>query len=618
MCGLVGFVSKEPSNYRKNLKIAADTLLHRGPDSSGEWWSEDGKVGLAHRRLSIIDVSDNGKQPMIDQQNKNAIVLNGEIYNYLELRRVLKNKKHSFVSNSDTEVLLKAYAEWGVNCLDKLNGMFAFAIYDLKKKTLFIARDRAGEKPLFYFEDNGTLNFASELKALMANPNVALCIDRMSLDSYLAMGFVPGDHCILEGFNKLPPAHALLFNLKTGKKRIWKYWDLPDFNYSDELIDENELLEELEILLEDGVRRQLVADVPVGIMLSGGIDSSILTAMAVRSMNKVKTFCVSFPGYKDLDEAKHAQLIANYFGTEHIELEANDTSAHLLMDLAQNFDEPIVDSSMIPTFLLCQMVKRHCTVALGGDGGDELFGGYNHYSRLLWLQNRLGWMPLFTRKFISRISKKFLSVGTKGRNYLSALSSDFNTDVPLIASYFDSDTRCELLNNNFEQRAESLFNDRTPTHKDFLQRMTRMDFENYLSEDILVKVDRASMANSLEMRAPFLDKKIIEFSFGKVPSYLKASCNDRKILLKKLAKSVLPREFNIKRKQGFSIPLGDWLNKGDYKELFYDVLLDSRSIFDKSTVNKLLSGQNKRKNNSERLFSLVIFELWRRRFSVSI
>ena len=616
MCGIVGVISKNPQKSRINLKTAADTLTHRGPDNFGEWWSENGRVGLAHRRLSIIDISDNGKQPMIDKENKNVIILNGEIYNYREIKSHLESKKYRFKSNSDTEVLLKAYAEWGVSCLEKLNGMFAFAIFDSRKKTLFLARDRAGEKPLFYYLDNETFRFASELKALMVDSELELRLDNISLEGYLSMGFVPGHKCILEGFNKLPPAHAFLFDLQTNKERIWRYWELPEPIPDEKKKDEIELLSQLETLLEESVRRQLVADVPVGILLSGGVDSSLLTAMATRSMKKVRTFCVSFPGYGKLNESEHARLIANYFDTEHIELEAQDTSASLLIDLVENFDEPIVDSSMIPTFLLCQMVKKHCTVALGGDGGDELFGGYNHYSRLLWMQKWLGWIPIGIRKIISKFSGEFLSVGTKGRNYLQALDVDFNSSVPPIALYFDLETQSKLLNNY--DSAHYDLNVHIPKQNDFLQRMTQTDFENYLPEDILVKVDRASMANSLELRAPFLDKEIIEFAFGKVPSYLKASCADRKILLKKLAKKLLPKEFNLDRKQGFSIPLDQWLIRGEYRELFYDVLLDSNSIFDKLTVEKLFDGQRKGKNNSERLFSLVVFELWRRRYSVSI
>ena len=616
MCGIVGVISKSPQKNRINLKTAADTLMHRGPDSSGEWWSENRRVGFAHRRLSIIDISENGKQPMIDKENKNVIILNGEIYNYKEIKSHLKSKRHTFVSNSDTEVLLKAYAEWGVNCLEKLNGMFAFAIFDPKNQILFLARDRAGEKPLFYHLENGTFRFASELKALLVNPDLSRNIDGTSLDSYLSMGFVPGHKCILKGFNKLPPAHAFLFDLQTSRERIWRYWNFPESFSNEEKKDEVELLAELEILLEDSVRRQLVADVPVGIMLSGGVDSSLLTAMATRSLDKVKTFCVSFPGHGKLNEAKHAQLIANYFDTEHIELEAQDTSANLLTNLVENFDEPIVDSSMIPTFLLCQMVKQHCTVALGGDGGDELFGGYSHYSRLLWMQRHLEWLPIGTRKTIAKFSGKFLSIGTKGRNYLQSLNVDFNSSVPPIALYFDSETRSKLLN-GYDGGGFDL-DSRIPNQIDFLQRMTHMDFENYLPEDILVKVDRTSMANSLELRAPFLDKEVIEFAFGEVPSYLKASFNGRKILLKKLAKNLLPKEFNLQRKQGFSIPLGHWLSGGEYKELFCDILLDSQSIFDRPTVEKLFHGQSRGKNNSERLFSLVLFELWRRRYSISI
>ena len=617
MCGIVGFVSNYFQKERSKLKIAADTLAHRGPDSFGEWWSKDGKVGFAHRRLSIIDITDNGKQPMVDEENKNVIIFNGEIYNHRDLKIQLRNRKHSFFSKSDTEVLLKAYSEWGVECVEKLNGMFAFAIYDLKKQTIYLARDRAGEKPLFYYSHNGVFQFASELKAIMLGSNLSHRINRKSLNSYLKMGFVPGNQCILKGFNKLPPAHVLSFNLQTNKKEVWRYWEPPNFNSNTEDIVEEDLLNELEILLEKSVKKQLIADVPLGILLSGGVDSSLITAMASRSLNNVKTFCVSFPGQGNMDEKKHARLISEYFSTDHIELDAMENSVDIFPILAKQFDEPIVDSSMIPTFLLCQMVRKHCKVALGGDGGDELFGGYNHYSRLLWMQKHLSWMPSISKELISYFSKNFLSIGTKGRNYLRALNLDFNANVPLIASYFDLKTRLDLLNDD-EIRFEQPLSDRTPNKGDFLQRMTKMDFENYLPEDILVKVDRASMANSLELRSPFLDKEIIEFSFGRVPSPLKASYADRKILLKKLAKKLLPKEFDLKRKQGFSIPLGHWLSQSKYKDFFHDVLLDSDSIFQRPIVEKLFEGQKNGKNNSERLFSLVIFELWRRYYSITL
>ena len=620
MCGILGIASKFSIVDRDWISVGRDTMVHRGPDDAGEWWSEDNRVGLAHRRLSIIDLSPAGHQPMHDGKNAFTIVFNGEIYNFLELREELAAKGSMFRSHSDTEVILAAYREWGTDCLSRFNGIFAFAIYDRLQQSLFLARDRAGEKPLFYRHDGGSLRFASELKAILADKTVSRRIDKQALDCYLAMGFVPGDMCLISGFNKLPPAHAMKFNLQTGEIRIWRYWQLPelDESLSSGSIDETALLIELEMLLEDSVRRQLVADVPVGILLSGGVDSSLVTAMAARTSSRIQTYTIGFPGHGKLDETKHARLIARHFGTTHTELMAEPATADLLPYLARQFDEPVVDSSMIPTYLVSRLVREHCTVALGGDGGDELFGGYGHYSRLLWMQERVRGIPLQFRRLLAYTAEKTMPVGMKGRNWLQGLGVDLKNGVPLIASYFDATTRKELMSghSNWRTLAENVLKKQVPVNRDMLQRATRMDFQNYLAEDILVKVDRASMSNSLELRAPLLDYRLIEFAFGKVPSSLKATPNDKKILLKRLTSRVLPPEFDRQRKQGFAIPLSEWLKGGAFRELFYDVLNDRQSIFDLNTVNGLLNGNERGQNNGERLFALVLFELWRREYKV--
>ncbi len=625
MCGILGIASTRAISQQQWLDSGSSNIYHRGPDDSGSWYSEDGLVGLAHRRLSIIDLSDNASQPMVDDVSGNAIVFNGEIYNHRQVRQELCEKNYSFKSNSDTEVILKAYLEWGVGCLDRLVGMFAFAIYDCAKKQIFVARDRAGEKPLFIIQSNGELRFASELKALLADRGLKREINTESLDCYLAMGFIPGERCILKGFQKLPPAHALIYDLNRGTCSVWQYWKLPDLDSRmiSGQINESELLEELEFLLEQSISQQLVADVPVGVLLSGGVDSSLITALSARSQQKIKTFTVRFPGAGVLDETKHARLIAHHFGTEHIELEAEATSADLLPRLARQFDEPLVDSSMIPTFLVSQMVRQHCAVALGGDGGDELFGGYGHYSRLNWLQKRLGWLPRPLRIIVSKLAASALPLGFAGgnvRTWLQALGSDLKDGLPLIASYFDEVSRIQLFayqSADWPICAERIEQARIPQAPDLLQRATRMDFTNYLAEDILVKVDRSSMLNSLEVRAPFLDHRLIEFAFQKVPSHLKATDSSKKILLKKLAARVLPKEFDMKRKQGFSIPLNDWLKEGTWRQLFYDVLLDPQCLFDSKMIATLLSGQAKGAGNGERLFGLVLFELWRREYAVT-
>ncbi len=309
MCGLVGIASLSPAPDRTWLAAGRDAMTHRGPDDAGEWWSNDGRVGLAHRRLSILDLSPAGHQPMRDELRGLTIVFNGEIYNFRELRAELEQRGYGFRTSSDTEVLLAAYDVWGTECLSKLNGMFAFALYDARRQTVFLARDRAGEKPLFYHLAQGTLHFASELKVLLADPSLPRRINPDSLDCYLAMGYVPGERCILQGYNKLPPAHALSFDLQRGTAKVWRYWQVPDLTPEAAAgqVDELGLLDELEALLEDSVRRQLVADVPVGVLLSGGVDSSLITAMAVRASNKVKTFTIGFPGHGSLDETEHAR-----------------------------------------------------------------------------------------------------------------------------------------------------------------------------------------------------------------------------------------------------------------------------------------------------------------------
>jgi asparagine synthase (glutamine-hydrolysing) len=623
MCGIVGIASRTSVIDRVWLIAGRDLLRHRGPDDLGEWWSSDGGVGLGHRRLAVIDLSPAGHQPMQDVSGELCIVYNGEIYNFADLRRELADRGHAFRSHSDTEVILAAYREWGMDCLSRLIGMFAFALYDGRQRQLFMARDRAGEKPLFYALSNGTLRFASELKALMADPTLARRIDPEALDCYLAMGFVPGERCMLQGVKKLPPAHALLFDLEGGQSRLWRYWQLPELDgaASGGQVAEADLLDELEVLLEDAVRRQLVSDVPIGVLLSGGVDSSLVTALAVRATPKLKTFTIGFPSFGGHDETEHARLIAQHFDTEHAELEASESSVELLPLLARQFDEPLVDSSMIPTYLVSRLIREHCTVALGGDGGDELFAGYPHYNRLLWLQQKFGRIPLNARISVAKLAEALLPVGFKGGNWIQALQVDLQLGLPLVASFFDRRTRRCLMagQGNWDLAAESIREQRIPHTADLLQRATRMDFENYLAEDLLVKVDRASMLNSLEVRAPLLDYRLIEFAFRKVPSQLKATATSRKLLLKKLTARLLPPEFDRHRKQGFSIPLASWLQSGSWRSFFRDVLLGSASpLFSRKVVSSLLGGQAKGRANSERLFALVMFELWRREYRVSI
>jgi asparagine synthase (glutamine-hydrolysing) len=574
---------------------------------------------MAHRRLAVIDLSPKGHQPMVDEVTANVIAYNGEIYNHAELRMQLCGAGHTFCSQSDTEVVLKTYSEWGVDGLQRLNGMFAFAIFDSRKRQLLLVRDRAGEKPLFYHLAEGQLRFASELKALLADPQLPRTFDVDALDCYLGIGYVPGEGCILKGFRKLPPAHALLFDLASGEARTWKFWDLPDCP-TGEPEDESGLTDELEVLLEASVRRQLVADVPVGIMLSGGVDSSLITALAARCRDDVKTFSVRFPGHASHDETDHARQVASAFGTDHVELSAADPDPALLPLLAAQFDEPVVDSSMVPTYLVSQIVRQECTVALGGDGGDELFGGYREYSRLHWLGRRFGPLPRSLRSCVARASTRFLPQGFKGRNWLAAQGTDLEFGLPLLASYFGPESRGDLLRSKtvLPLTAEAGYAARVPRSGDLIDRATRMDFCNYLPEDLLVKVDRASMLNSLEVRCPFLDLSVLEFAFGRVPAHLKAGQRGRKVLLKRVAARVLPQDFDLARKQGFSIPINDWVARGPWRAYFREVLLDPSCMFHQAPVERVFRGLERGYNNGERLFCLLIMELWRREYGVCL
>jgi asparagine synthase (glutamine-hydrolysing) len=622
MCGIVGIASQHSIAARAWLAAGSARLRHRGPDDSGEWWSSDGHAGLAHRRLAIVDLTPAGHQPML-REPALSIVFNGEIYNFQDLKSELTAAGHTFVSDSDTEVILAAYATWGTACLARLNGMFAFALYDAQRRQLFLARDRAGEKPLFYALAGGTIRFASELKALLADETLPRRVDAEALDCYLADGFVPGDRCILQGMQKLPPAHALLFDVNSGTARVWRYWELPVLAASAAhgRIDEGALLDELEERLANAVARQLVADVPVGVLLSGGVDSSLVTAMAARAVPAVKTFTVRFPGYGSHDETEHARLIARHFGTTHVEVEGEAIDIALLPLLARQFDEPMNDSSMVPTYLLSRVVRQHCTVALGGDGGDELFGGYPHYDRMLWMQKTLGSVPMPVRAAVARTADNLLPVGFKGRNWLQGVSTDFGVGVPSVAQMFDRGAREQLLGGSVRRAgvAERIREAQMPATDDLLQRATRLDFGTYLAEDILVKVDRASMLSSLEVRAPLLEQGMLEFAFGRVPSHLKTTAGSRKILLKRLATRLLPKAFDTHRKQGFSIPLSSWIRSGRWQLYFREILLDpGQRWLERGLIEQMLAGESQTRSNAERLFGLVLLELWRREYRVEI
>lgn len=622
MCGIVGVASMNAVPAREILLRMRDAVHHRGPDDSGVWWSADGRVGLAHRRLAIIDLSPTGRQPMISHDGDICLVLNGEIYNYTDLRKELEKTGHRFKGESDTEVLLAAYAVSGIDIVSKLNGMFAFAVYDRRIGKLFVARDRAGEKPLFYRHDANSFSFASELKSLLVDPSFPREIDPEALEFYLAYGYVTGSRCILRGFRKLLPGHFLEYDLPSGKLCERRYWDLPT-PLRGAPSDPEELLDEMGGLLRDAVRRQLVADVPVGILLSGGIDSGLVTAMAAMVSSKpVRTFTVGLPGHAAFDERSKARAIASHFGTRHEELIAAPACSDMLPLLARQFDEPIADSSMLPTYLVSKLIRTHATVAIGGDGGDELFGGYPHYAWIMRQDTLRRVVPSALRSVVARGASAILPIGFRGRNYLIGASGALSRALSHVNVYFDAPARRRLLGRGFmatngsapESHKESLYDARLSP----VQNATRIDFRTFMVDDILVKVDRASMLNSLEVRAPWLDYRLIEFAFGQVPDALRVGSGGLKILPKLLAKRLFPPDFDLEQKKGFSIPIDDWM-RGDWNDLAKSVLESAPAgLFRQPEISRLVEMHMRGYKNGHRLFALVMFELWRREYEVQL
>lgn len=622
MCGIIGQAFKGSRCKPETLRAMRDTMIHRGPDDTGEWYSEDLRVGLAHRRLAIIDLSARAQQPMCDESVKLVIVFNGEIYNFLDLRADLEKNGYTFKSNSDTEVVLVAYQEWGIDCISRLNGMFAFCIYDDREKLLFLARDRAGEKPLYYRYSNGKVSFASELKAIMADPGAQRKLNLDAVNYYLAYGYVPCPMSILEGVEKLPPAHAMLYYIDQDLMKIWKYWDLPEPNVNNNA-SIRDLSDEFELLLRDSVSRQMVSDVPIGVLLSGGCDSSLVTALASSlSEQPLRTFTVCFPGHSQHDEAPFAKIVAEHFGTEHTEIVTDETSVDILTKLAEQFDEPFADHAMIPTYLVAKAIKEYATVALSGDGGDELFGGYPQYTALLKLAClKRATLPSI-RSLIANCASRVMPVGMRFRNHIIGLGDGFGASVAHVNLYFDDYTRRRLLNPElFEMidisRPEKLRASHCSSQHSLLRQAMQSDFMTTLSDGYLVKVDRASMLASLEVRAPFLDYRMIEFAYRSVSDRFKVDRKQLKILPRHSAKRLLPSTLNLDRKQGFTMPISKWM-KSEYGEFMRSVLSEVESnLFDAKFINKLIKVDSGMISNSNRLFALTMFEQWRRAYRIN-
>jgi asparagine synthase (glutamine-hydrolysing) len=613
MCGIVGY--HKVYNFNTSLiQRQLDLISHRGPDDNGFWFDESDKVCIGSRRLAIQDLSSNGKMPFVSKDERYIIVFNGEVYNYLDIKKELLKNGYEFISNTDTEVVLYAYIHWGVSCLNYFVGMFAFAIYDKYQKQFFLARDRVGEKPLYYSYNDFGFTFGSELKQLLADNDIKPNINYSALQEYLQDGYVRQNKSFVESVHKLPAAHYFLYNIITKKIEINKYWNLPKYKAND--LSSKELINHLDVLMHNSVKKQMISDVPLGVLLSGGVDSSLITSYAASiSSEKVKTFHISFEGFGKYNESEYAKKVANYFDTEHTELSGNEIQFNLIDDLLNYFDEPLADSSMIPTYLVSKLTKQNVTVALGGDGGDELFGGYTTYREAIKSEDVNNLLTQSLREITYHLAKK-MPVGLHGRNYLMNLRGDVY-DKFLNNKIFDNYIIKDVINKKYLP----LLHSKTPTKQiiktsNIIEDISGFDFHNYLCDDILVKVDRASMAFSLELRAPFLDKDVIEFAFGMVKSEYKVSKTDSKILLKTLLKKRMPIDFDLNRKQGFSIPLDAWISGKWYND-FFEEINNFPEILNKDFAFQMLLNTKKGYTNSGRLFSLLILSRWIKKYKIN-
>jgi asparagine synthase (glutamine-hydrolysing) len=619
MCGICGILNHKthaPVDIDL-LRRMRDAMIHRGPDDSGLHVDNKIGLGLGFRRLSIIDLTSAGHQPMSNAAERVWLVFNGEIYNFKEIRKELEQKGYTFRSRTDSEVIIHSYDEWGTDCIHKFNGMFAFAIYDGINKKLFLARDRAGQKPLYYARYKGRFSFSSELKALLQDPDLSREIDIHALNYYLTFGYIGGSRCIFKHVKKLPPAHAMIIDMTTGKEKIWHYWDPPP--PTSENIPEMDILEELRSLLKDAIRLRMVSDVPLGAFLSGGLDSSLIVAlMSKLSDSPVKAFSVGFDEGK-YNELPYARIIAKRFPIEHHEIIVKPDAFSILEKLVCHFDEPFADSSMVPTYYLSKFTKEYVTVALSGDGGDELFGGYSQYLGTMGNYYASKIIPYFIRKQIADIADSFPETLVGKRQLLRLKYDPFGAFIDRVSHlYFKSHMRKLLLNNDLLSTLNNAFLEPEESHnayltrskRDFINTMTYTDFKTYLPDDILVKVDRVSMLNSLEVRSPFLDYRISDFSFKYIRGNQKVKRTVRKYMLKKLAMGVLPQELDINRKWGFAIPVSEWF-RGSLSSVLQDrVLPNKNGLFNKNYIEKLLKEHKLGVNHRGRLFTLLAFSIW--------
>lgn len=622
MCGIAGIVSAEAGDRIDAATIhrMCTAIVHRGPDDEG-LFVKDG-TGLGMRRLSIIDLA-GGHQPVFNEDRTVWVVFNGEIYNFPELRAELLQRGHHFSTHTDTEVIVHLYEELGGHCVDKLRGMFAFALYDERRQKLLMARDRLGKKPLHYALQGQRLLFGSEIKSILTVAPELASVNHEALLQYMYFGYIPDPLTAFTTIQKLPPGHLLEF--ENGKIVIRQYWDLPQYaTHSPK--SEEECLEEMEHRLAEAVRIRLISDVPLGALLSGGTDSSTVVALMARASSKpVKTFAIRFRD-QDFNEAPYAKMVAEKFGTDHHELTVEPDILHTVEMLTNSLEEPFGDSSMLPTYYVSQMAREHVTVALSGDGGDEMFAGYDRYGIHLRRQV-FGYLPNWARRFYRERLYPLLPGDMRGKKYSYhvtlpwreryvdsiALVPAFERDMPLLSEEFRAVARTS------GDPAEVMYRyfDQAPA-KDPISQILYLDTKTYMAGDILTKVDRMSMATSLEVRVPILDHEFVEWAAG-LPVEWKIRGGKQKYILRKLAERVgVPREALYRPKQGFALPLVHWL-KHELREMVMTVLLDSRTLqrgyFEPRAVRQVLDEHFRgRRIHSGLIWRLLIFELWHRNY----
>lgn len=616
MCGLGGLIYFDRGREidKTILKKMADSIRHRGPDDEGFYINQN--VGLAFRRLSIIDLN-TGHQPLSNANQSIHLVFNGEIYNFLELRKLLDQKGYIFKTHTDTEVILHLYEEYGVNCLQYLRGMFAFSIWDNNKQQLFCARDRFGIKPFYYYSDDQKFVFGSEIKAILASGNINKELSYEALDSYFAFGYITSDLSIYKKIKKLQPGNYLLLSFKQKVTLdIKRYWDIyfePDYSKS-----ESQWAEEIESTLSETVKLHMISDVPLGAFLSGGIDSSSVVAMMARNSNlPIQTFSIGFKEQK-YNEIEFAREIAQKYGCIHREQIIEPESVSLLPRLASAYDEPFADSSAIPTYYVSKFAREHVTVALSGDGGDELFAGYEIYRYFQKIYKNTSSSGSIKQLLWGNIYKLIpQKVSGKGLAYF--LSQNKNFLGAYLCIWPKEDRKKLILNNhlftNPKKSSENFKEEilRKNKNHDFITNLQNLDMQTYMVDDILTKVDRASMLNSLEVRVPLLDHKFAELTF-RIPWSLKLNNKDGKYILKKSMSKFLPGNILKHPKQGFNVPLSIWF-KDDLKEYIADTLLCQNPLLslylDKNYVKKIIEdNHNGMRDLSGRIWSLLFFEEW--------